>query len=203
LGGVGRPDHIRCASLSIQRGRRRRDRSQESINQRIQHEYLDRQLDEFGQDFVHDLKPFVEGRYRVHSDRANRAIAGLSMGGAQTLNIATSHLNDYGYIGVFSSGVFGIAVGLGSAPSNRWEERHRAVLDDPELKNGLRLVWFAIGKDDFLLPTSKATVDMLERHKFAVTHKETGGGHTWINWRQYLHDFAPLLFVGTDSKPQR
>jgi hypothetical protein len=70
----------------------------------------------------------------------------------------------------------------------------KAVLDNPDLKKGLRLVWFGIGKEDFLLKTSQATVSMLKSHSFTVVSRETGGGHTWINWRDYLHEFAPLLF---------
>ena len=74
---------------------------------------FERQMDEFVNDFLKDLKPYVEANYRVKGDRAHRAIAGLSMGGAQTLNIAFSHLDEYGFIGVYSSGVFGIAGGFG------------------------------------------------------------------------------------------
>jgi enterochelin esterase family protein len=152
--------------------------------------------DEFAEDFVNDLKPYVEKNYRVLADRAHRAIAGLSMGGMQTLNIGFSHLGDFGYIGVFSSGVFGIAGGRGNTQPNRqWEEQHKAVLDDPELKKGLRVLWIGCGKEDFLVQTSNATVDMLKGHKFEVVSRETAGGHTWLNWRDYLHEFAPLLFV--------
>jgi enterochelin esterase-like enzyme len=157
---------------------------------------FNRQMDEFGEDFAKDLKPFVESNYRVIGGRNHRAIAGLSMGGAQTLNVAFSHLDDYGYIGVFSSGIFGIAGGPGkSAPNNQWEEQHRSVLDNAELKKGLHLVWFGIGKDDFLLQTSRTTVRMLEKHGFRVVSRETAGGHTWLNWRDYLSEFAQLLFA--------
>jgi enterochelin esterase-like enzyme len=68
------------------------------------------------------------------------------------------------------------------------------MLGDPALKKGLRLVWFATGKDDFLLNTTEATVDLLKKHGFDVVYKETDGGHTWINWRLYLNEFAPQLF---------
>jgi enterochelin esterase family protein len=157
---------------------------------------FERQMDEFGEDFTKDVKPYVEKNYRVVGDRAHRAIAGLSMGGAQTLNVAFSHPDEYGYIGVFSSGVFGIAGGFGGAPpSTKWEEDHKAALDNAELKKGLRLVWFGIGKEDFLLKTSDATVAMLKKHEFEVVSRQSDGGHTWINWRDYLHEFAPLLFV--------
>ena len=70
--------------------------------------------------------PYVEKNYRVLTDRAHRAIAGLSMGGAQTLNAAIAHLDKFAYIGVFSSGVFGIVppTGRGGAPRPR---RHRLL----------------------------------------------------------------------------
>ena len=159
---------------------------------------FDRQIDEFGDDFVKDLKPYVEKNYRVLGDRAHRAIAGLSMGGAQTLNIAFGHLDEYGYVGVFSSGIFGITGGPGGgAPSTKWEDQHKETLDNADLKKELRLVWFGIGKDDFLIRTSNATVEMLKKHKIDVVSKETAGGHTWINWRDYLHEFAPMLFSET------
>jgi enterochelin esterase-like enzyme len=157
---------------------------------------FERQMDEFGEDFTKDVRPYVEKNYRVLADRSHRAIAGLSMGGAQTLNIAFGHLDDYGYVGVFSSGIFGIAGGFGGqAPSTKWEDDHKAVLDNAELKKGLRLVWVGIGKEDFLLKTSDATVSMLKNHNFDVVSKESAGGHTWLNWRDYLNELAPLLFV--------
>jgi enterochelin esterase-like enzyme len=68
------------------------------------------------------------------------------------------------------------------------------VLDNDELKKGLELVWFATGKDDFLIETSRKTVKMLQAHGFTVNYKESNGGHTWLNWRDYLCEFAPLLF---------
>jgi enterochelin esterase-like enzyme len=155
-----------------------------------------RQPDEFSEDFVKDIKPYVEKHYRVLDGRANRAIAGLSMGGGQTLNIAFSHLDEFGYIGVFSSGVFGIVGGRGrAAPSTKWEDSHLATLDNAALKKGLRLVWFGCGKQDFLVSTSNATVAMLKKHQFDVVSRESEGGHTWINWRDYLAEFAPMLFT--------
>jgi enterochelin esterase family protein len=151
---------------------------------------------EFEPEFVTDIMPQMEHRYRVYTDRRHRAMAGLSMGGMHTLNIGIPHLDKFAYLGVYSSGIFGIAGGPGGnqpqGPS--FEERHKAVLDDPKLKKGLKLFWFATGKDDFLVATSRATVDMFKKHGFNVTYHETGGAHTWDNWRDYLHEFAPQLF---------
>jgi enterochelin esterase-like enzyme len=153
-------------------------------------------MNDFIADFTGDIMPYVETHYRVLTDRAHRAIAGLSMGGGQTLEIGLSHLGDFAYIGVFSSGIFGIT-GQGpggEAMGPRFEEQHLAALDDAALKKGLKLFWFATGKDDFLLGTSRATVDMLKKHGFDVVFKESAGGHTWHNWREYLDEFAPQLF---------
>ncbi len=153
-------------------------------------------VDEFAADFTGDVMPYVESHYRVQADRAHRALAGLSMGGGQTLAIGIPRLEDFAYLGVFSSGVFGITgTGPGAGgPGPKFEDQHRAALDDAEKKKGLKLVWFATGKDDFLLATSRATVEMLKKHGFAVADQESPGGHTWINWRNYLVEFAPLLF---------
>ncbi|MBV8819301.1 MAG: hypothetical protein JO022_13150, partial [Acidobacteriaceae bacterium] len=100
--------------------------------------------DEFARDFTTDIMPYVEKNYRVISDRAHRAIAGLSMGGAQTLNIAVPHLNEFAYIGVYSSGLIGEfgpmrPAGAGgptiqTPPGPSWEERNKDVLDNASLK---------------------------------------------------------------------
>ncbi len=150
---------------------------------------------EFEREFMTDIIPHVEKRFRVHTDRANRAMAGLSMGGMQTLNIGIPNLEKFGYLGVYSSGIFGIAGDRGRQPEGpSFEERHMAILDDAQKKEGLKLFWFATGKDDFLVETSRATVALFKKHHFDVTYKETNGGHTWINWREYLNEFAPMLF---------
>lgn len=145
-------------------------------------------LDEFVREFAADIKPYVEANYRVQTGRDATAIAGLSMGGAHTLEIAVRDLEEYGYIGVFSSGVFSIRDGTD------WPEQHAGVLGDASLRRGLELVWFSTGSDDFLLDVTEGTVAMLDAHGFDVTYEESAGGHTWINWREYLADFASLLF---------
>lgn len=160
-------------------------------------------------DIMRDVKPYIESHYRVKKGRANTAMAGLSMGGHQTLNAAIPHLEQFAYIGVYSSGLIGgfpdlmpRQPGATTAPprmgptAEEWTATHAAKLSDASLKKGLQLFWFATGKDDFLLGTTKATVAMFEKHGFPVVYRETDGGHTWIKWRHYLTEFTPMLFKG-------
>jgi len=168
--------------------------------------------EEFVNDFVKDVMPYVETHYRVLKDRANTAIAGLSMGGGQTLQVAIPRLARFGYIGVFSSGLIGgfpelagrggrgaatpsgAAAGPPPPSAVEWEKLNAATLDDPKLRKGLKLFWFGTGQDDFLIATTRATVDLFKKHGFSPVFRETPGGHTWINWRNYLAEVAPRLF---------
>jgi enterochelin esterase family protein len=148
--------------------------------------------DEFAEDFMGDIMPYVESHYRVLTDRAHTAIAGLSMGGGQSLNISMLHLDKFAYVGVFSAGVFAFR-SAGVMPPE-WEKQHAEMLDNAALKPGLKLLWFGTGTDDRLITTTKATIEMLKKHGFTPFFRESTGGHTWINWRNYLNEFAPQLF---------
>jgi enterochelin esterase family protein len=158
--------------------------------------------DPFANDFQTDLMPYIEKNYRVLTDRQSRAIAGLSMGGNQTLNIAIPHLEKFAYIGVFSSGI--ISGGRGAAPADNtpfgeaWEKQNLAALDNAAAKRGLNLLWFSTGKEDGLIATTRNTVELLKKHGFKPVFIESEGAHTWLNWRDYLSSFAPQLF-----QPQR
>ena len=154
--------------------------------------------EEFAKDFREDLTPYVEKNYRVLTKRGDRAIAGLSMGGSQTMAIAFANLERYGYVGVFSSGVVGPPRAIPGAPpapaGPGWEERNKAALDNPSLKKGLRLLWIATGKEDQGRSRTVQTAEMLRKHGFQPAYKESEHGHVWLNWRDYLSEFAPLLF---------
>jgi enterochelin esterase family protein len=107
---------------------------------------------------------------------------------------------------VYSSGLFGGGRGRGAAPAPgadatpappfaaAWEQQNLATLDSAAAKKGLKVLWFATGVEDGLMPTTKSTVELLKKHGFAPVLKESPGGHTWLNWRSYLIEFAPQLF---------
>jgi enterochelin esterase family protein len=141
--------------------------------------------DPFVADLMKDVIPYVETHYRVIADPEHRAIAGLSMGGLQTLNAAVLHPGFFSYVGVFSSGFFG-----GAEP---FEKANLAALQSPEKKN-VKLFWFAVGKQDMALPNSGPTSDLLKKYGYNTEFHLSEGFHAWNNWRDYLHEFAPLLF---------
>ena len=157
-------------------------------------------VNRFTLEFLNDVMPYVESHYRVLADRPHRAIAGLSMGGMQTLDIAFRELGKFAYIGVYSSGAVlgggrGAGAGAAAAPAPPdWETVHAADLGDAALKKGTRLLWLATGVDDRLIANTRATVQILEKHGFQPEFKETAGAHTWLVWRDYLQQFVPRLF---------
>jgi enterochelin esterase-like enzyme len=105
----------------------------------------------------------------------------------QTLNIFMADPKKFAYIGVFSSGWI---QGLADAA----EKQFAAGLDDAAAKKGIRLMWFATGKEDFLMPSTQNTIALLKKHGFEPEFQESTGGHTWQNWQAYLYEFSPKLF---------
>ena len=91
----------------------------------------------------------------------------------------------------------GAAAASGTPPppfGAAFEQQNGVALDNPAAKKGLKLFWFATGVDDGLMPTTKNTVELFKKHGFSPLMKESPGGHTWLNWRSYLIEFAPQLF---------
>lgn len=141
----------------------------------------------FSNELLNDVMPTVEKTYRTLTNRENRAIAGLSMGGFQTLDVTLSHPELFNYVGVFSSGFFGNTI-------DEADTKYAKALQDPSFNKSKKVFWIEIGKDDFVMDANKKTIALLDKHKIKYQYKETDGGHTWVNWRQYLHEYAPLLF---------
>ena len=135
-----------------------------------------------------DIIQFVESNYRVKADKANRAIAGLSMGGFHTLHISRYYPNTFDYMGLFSAAIMPREDATGKVYSN-FDETLKKQMD-----NGYKLYWIAIGKTDFLYQANQEYLSKLDSMKMPYTYVESEGGHIWRNWRVYLTQFTPLLF---------
>ena len=137
----------------------------------------------FPNDVVDDVIPFAEKTYRISSKADDRAIAGLSMGGNQTLQVGLTHLDTFHYIGAFSPVVMNP------------EQVFRDALADPVGTNQkLKLFFIYIGKLDTLFASNQTFNQVLNQHQIKHTFVETEEWHVWRNWRDYLADFAPRLF---------
>jgi enterochelin esterase-like enzyme len=143
--------------------------------------------DRFTNELLKDIVPFVEKHYRVHADRDNRAIAGLSMGGGQSLRVVTTHPEQFAYVGIWSAG-------LGPNAAD-FEKRNEAFLGNADKVNKLvKLFSISVGDKDFAFAGSKNLSELLTKHGIRNQLHVSGGGHTWINWRHYLCELAPKLF---------
>jgi enterochelin esterase family protein len=142
----------------------------------------------FIKELINDVVPFIEANYRVQADAAHRAIAGLSMGGGQTLRVFTTHPDKFAYVAIWSAGI-------GGRNATDFEQRNAEFLADADKINGrVKLLSLSAGDKDFALAGSKSLVEMLNKHGIHNEFHTSPGGHTWINWRHYLADLAPRLF---------
>jgi enterochelin esterase family protein len=145
----------------------------------------------FEEHLVKDLEPFIVKNFRTLKGSDNRAIAGLSMGGMHTQNITNDNPEMFSYIGVFSMGLMNF--GQQSQDPAKIEQERSVKIE--ALKNsGYKLYWIGCGKDDFLYQSVINLRNLLDKHNFKYTYRESSGGHTWANWRIYLSEFAPLIF---------
>jgi enterochelin esterase family protein len=125
------------------------------------------------------VKPMVESKYRVLSDRNHRAIGGLSMGAGQSMSIGLHNLDQFAYIAAFSGG------------GNRaeWEKADPAMLNQK-----LKVLWIGCGTEDPGYNGVKAMDDLLTSKNVKHVWNQSGGGHSWPNWQVYLSKYVPLLF---------
>ena len=134
--------------------------------------------------------PFVEENYRVETDSKNRALAGLSMGGLQTLYVGFNNTNMFSYLGIFSSGWI---LPMQSKLADAQYDFMKKNID--MIKNNLKLVWVGIGgKEDIAYNNCQAMLSKFDEMKIKYMYDDYPGGHAWPVWRHDLYKFAPLLF---------
>jgi enterochelin esterase-like enzyme len=136
----------------------------------------------FEKDLIEDVIPLVQKSYRVSTEQKDRAVAGLSMGGGQSLTIGLGNLDLFGWVGAFSSAV----------PEQQNLDK---LLAKPEVINEkLKLLWVGFGRQDFLFDANQKFLERLKTDKIKYVSHITEGGHEWRLWRNYLNELAPLLF---------
>lgn len=141
-----------------------------------------RNLDNYRKALLTEVIPQVEHEYRTLTDRKSRAIAGLSMGGSESLFVGLTTLDRFGWIGAFSTG------GL----NENFDQQFAGW--NPKDAANLQLLWIACGTDDHLIDVNRRFREWLNRKGVKHTDIETPGAHTWMVWRRNLAAFAPLLF---------
>jgi enterochelin esterase-like enzyme len=142
---------------------------------------IDRNTDLFAKALLTEVLPRVEAEYHVSKDRNDRAIAGLSMGGLESLEIGLSHTDKFAWVGGFSSAVHNL------------NYETKLVSLNPKAAD-LRLLWVACGTEDSLIEPNRRFVEFLKSKNMPVKQIEIPGYHTWMVWRDNLSQFAPLLF---------
>jgi enterochelin esterase family protein len=145
-------------------------------------ELRDRNFEIFREVLLTEVMPQVEGQYQIKKDRNARAIAGLSMGGSESLLTGLNNLDKFSWIGAFSSG--GIPQDF---------QKDFPTLD-AKANQGLHLLWIACGTEDQLITANRNLREWLKIKGVKATEIETPGTHTWMLWRRNLAEFAPLLF---------
>jgi enterochelin esterase-like enzyme len=149
------------------------------------HEELRQQnLEKYRQSLLTEVIPRIEKEYDVSKDRNSRAIAGLSMGGSESLFVGLTAADHFGWIGAFSTG------GLNENFDQQFTEMK------PHDVARLNLLWIACGTDDHLIDVNRRLRQWLTTKGVKHTDIETPGAHTWMVWRRNLTAFAPLLFQG-------
>lgn len=140
----------------------------------------------FARDLLEEIVPLVERQYRVSAKPEHRAIAGLSMGGGQSLSIGLANLDKFAWVGAFSAG--------GGRGANL-ETAYKDLIANPAASNKkLKLLWIACGRQDGLFEGSQNLSNFLNQHQIKHTFAPSEGAHTWRVWRNYLNQMTPLLF---------
>ena len=147
------------------------------------------QREGFQRDLFEDVIPMVDTMFRVYGDRDHRAIAGLSLGGGQSLAIGLSHTDLFSRVAGFSS-----AMGAGNNPATGGVDFDKVLADSSHINSQLKLLWVGCGTEDTLFESNMAFADLLSKHKIEHTVRVTGGAHTFAVWQRYLNEVAPLLF---------
>jgi len=142
----------------------------------------ERNYSKFRESLLTEVIPQIEKEYKVAKDRDSRAVAGLSMGGAESLYVGLNELDRFSWVGAFSAG----------GASEDYNVAYPGL--DSKTSSRLHLLWIACGTDDRLIASNRKFREWLTSKGINHTDIETPGAHTWMVWRRNLAEFVPLLF---------
>lgn len=138
------------------------------------------------EDFLKVMMPYIEKNYRTINNAQNRAIGGFSRGGNQGLTLGMNNLDKFSYLCSYASFAGNVV---------DFEKTFKGFIQNPAQTNQkINLFWLGVGTDDFLYENAKLFMDKLEKNGIKTTTMITGGGHTWMNAKLYLHESVKLLF---------
>jgi len=147
------------------------------------------QREGFLKDFIEDVMPFVDSKYRVYTDREHRAIAGLSLGGAQALAIGLTHIDLFSRIAAFSP-----AMGASNNPATGGIDFETVLAANAaRLNKDVKLLYVSCGTEDTLFASIRDFTGQLSKHKIEHIYRVTGGAHAFPVWQRNLNEVAPLL----------
>jgi enterochelin esterase-like enzyme len=159
-------------------------------------------IEAFGAVLVNELIPMIDSTYRTVADREHRAMAGLSMGGMQTMAVTMAHLDKFSYIGTFSGAQFARPRSTSGSAANSqraFDPRTAyggAFADAAAFNSKVRLLWMGAGTAELAMSESlRENADKLRAGGIKLTeYHSPGTAHEWLTWRLCLNKFAPLLF---------
>jgi len=148
------------------------------------------QREGFTKDFLEDVIPLIDATFRVYADRDHRAIAGLSLGGAQALALGLSHTELFSRIAAFSP-----AMGAANNPATGGVDFENVLADAAKINSQIKFLWVSCGTEDTLFQSVQQFSGQLSQHKVEHIFRVTGGAHTYPVWQRNLNDVAPVLFA--------
>lgn len=158
---------------------------------------IDGNSEDIESEILGDIIPFVEKSYRVKGDAGSRALAGLSMGGLQTLSVVIRHPELFSHVGVFSSGWFDPSTPMGRDGMGGGSEKYYEMIgrDLNTYRNAWKTFYITSGcSEDAAQPNARRVCSNFDRLGIRYEYFETPGGHTWPVWRESLYRFAQKIF---------
>jgi enterochelin esterase-like enzyme len=148
------------------------------------------QREGFAKDFLEDVIPIIDSTFRVYTDRDHRAIAGLSLGGAQALALGLSHTELFSRVAAFSP-----AMGAGNNPATGGVDFEKVLADSGQINSQIKFLWVSCGTEDTLFQSVQQFSGQLSQHKVEHIFRVTGGAHNYPVWQRNLNDVAPMVFA--------